>query len=236
MMCSGSDDACSRASSKLSSTGSQPAAVLALSCCRARTRSLAHRLRKLSSSAAVRRQLSSSSAIRARASSRGSRAWVAAARKCRILAAVRLGIGDHPFDLPTTWLGTDLAGQPPEGDRERVAAGTQRLGLVILGPILAAGRRAAWTERPASGHRRAGSGSPGSGLRVRRRWRRTRPTAGAGVCGRSTRRWLPQWREAITLSVCRSNSTSRIDPFTRRWRGARRAGRVVAGEPNRARR
>ncbi|RPJ49928.1 MAG: hypothetical protein EHJ95_08050 [Methanobacteriota archaeon] len=29
-----------------------------------------------------------------------------------------------------------------------MAAGTQRLGLVILGPILAAGRRAAWTERP----------------------------------------------------------------------------------------
>jgi hypothetical protein len=165
----------------------------------------------------------------------------AAPRRRRLLVAllfVRLlfGHGDHPFDLPTTWLGTDLAVQPPEGDRERVAAGTQRLGLVILGPILAAGRRAAWTDGRASGHRRAGSGSPGSGLRVRRRWRRTRPTAGAGVCGRSTRRWLPQWREAITLSVCRSNSTSRIDPFTRRWRGARRAGRVVAGEPNRARR
>jgi hypothetical protein len=74
---------------------------------------------------------------------------------------------------PTTWLGTDLAGQPPEGDRERVAAGTQRLGLVILGLILAAGRRAASTERPCER-------SSASRFWVSRIW----------VC-RSTRRWLP---------------------------------------------
>jgi hypothetical protein len=72
--------------------------------------------------------------------------------------------------------------------------GLSGLASVILGAILAAGRRAA--DRLGVGY--------------------------------------PQWREAIT--PCRSNSTSRIDPFTRRWRGARRASRVVAGEPNRARR
>lgn len=62
--------------------------------------------------------------------------------------------------------------------------GLSGLASVILGAILAAGRRAA--DRLGVGY--------------------------------------PQWREAIALSVCRSNSTSRIDPFTRRWRGARRAG------------
>ena len=80
-----------------------------------------------------------------------------------------------------------------------MAAGTQRLGLVILGLDPAAGRRAVWTERPCER-------SSASRFWVSRIWvARAAPVetnaayGGAGVCGRSTRRWLPQWREAITL-------------------------------------
>jgi hypothetical protein len=107
--------------------------------------------------------------------------------------------------------------------------GLSGLASVILGPIL---RPPSSLDRTAV---RAVIGEPVLGLQD------LGCACGAGGDERGLRRaqafaadrldvGYPQWREAITLSVCRSNSTSRI------WRGARRAGRVVAGEPNCARR